>query len=193
MEQDIQTQIQTRMAELPEDVRAAVQSADFGNKVHTIGTKHQLHIDQIGLLEDEVLLVMLAFSDPEEFVQNLVEQLHVQEDVANIIADEVSNDILLPIRTSIQEFMESRAVRAIRDAARESLHELPTTPQTPPVRPVEQIKPTYEAADAVLAGTTVTVSAPVAQPSATSVSQTPSTPEKTTRNYTTDPYLEPIE
>ena len=186
MDDDLKKQIQTRMSELPPDILAAIKSADFGNKIHAIGTRHQLHIDQIGRLEDEVLLVMLAFSEAGDFVPNVVEQVHVTEDVANIIADEVSNEILRPIRESMRQFMEARAAQNVRDALLEPeasnelessplppepvapaaapapapvtiLSETPPPTQTPPPPPVVRPKPEFRMADEALTQQTVTL------------------------------------
>lgn len=232
MDDELTQQVQKRMAELPPDVHDAIISADFGKKVQAIGAKHQLHIDQVGALGDEVLLVMLAFSDPSEFVPNVVAQLHVSEDVANSIADEVSNEILRPIRESLRTFMEARAAQAIREAlhqgisashpAAESLDPTPIEPhpqQTPPAPvapapvpvaapvPILAEHPSTETfvptppvvlpiADTQLSQKTVT-------PPPTSTNTIPSTPMQpvtppaaapapTPRDYTTDPYHEPI-
>ncbi len=231
MDDDLTKQIQERMAELPPDVRNAITSADFGKKVQAIGARHQLHIDQIGRLQDEVLLVMLAFSAPGDFVPNIVEQLHIQEDMANIIADEVSNDILGPIRESIRTFMEERAAQQIRTSLEhEIVNSQPMTDQPQPVvdtpanprpepalapipilpiqtpvastppPPVLTPKPELRIADTVLTQTTTTPPVPP-QTSTTSTPPppTPMTPpsaaatSSSPRDYTTDPYHEPID
>jgi hypothetical protein len=69
MEPELEKQVQARLAELPADVRAAIQSADFAKKMQAIGNGHRLHIDQLAALEDEVMLVMLGFADPAELTE----------------------------------------------------------------------------------------------------------------------------
>ena len=208
MDDTLIKQIQQRMAELPPDVRDAIQSADFGKKVQAIGAKHQLHIDQIGKLEDEVLLVMLAFSEPGDFVPNVVKQVGVPEDVADIIADEVSNDILRPIRESMRLFMEARTAQLVRSSLTETepppaftpepLPPATTTPKpvaapapapvtmlsstpittTPPAPNVTSIKPELRTADTVLSQKTVTP--PIQPPKPADVAGTPPLPSPPT-------------
>ncbi len=97
------------MAELPPDVRSAIESAEWEDKLCILGQKHALHIDQMGGLEDETLLVMLGFAAPEEFAANIAEQLHVPAEKAQVLALEVNTEVFLPIRESMKRFMEARA------------------------------------------------------------------------------------
>ncbi len=198
MDQELQQQIRSRMQELPADIRSIIQSDDFSQKIHAIGTRHALHIDQIGLLEDEVLLVLLAFSAPEDFIPSLVEQLNIDEATANIISDEVASEILLPVRESMQAFMEARSVKNIRDAASESLdvEQPPHKPLVPSAAPASRLPESrFGGADSVLTAKTITL------PQSPEPKQTPqSTPDmgqkpqtQPTRGYSTDPYHEPIE
>lgn len=73
MEKEFDEQIKKRLAELPVDVRQAVESVDLGEKIRAVGTRHGLHIDQLATLEDEITLVMLGFADPSEFAERLEE------------------------------------------------------------------------------------------------------------------------
>ncbi len=219
MDNELQAQLKTRIQELPLDVRQAILSVDFGRKVQAIGARHQLHIDQIGTLEDEVLLVMLAFSEADEFVPNLVEQLHISIDVANLLADEVSHDILTPIRHSMQEFMEERVAKNVHAALTESLSKTPSThntsltkaPHTATIIPVMPLDhtftaptyvprplmpptgPSFSAADAMLTGKTLMPPiTPMPLTPFTTASTPPTTPAQPQRDYKTDPYHEPV-
>ena len=184
MEEDLEQKIVARLAELPDDVRAAVESGDVPTHVQAIGVAHGLHVDQIGLLEDATMLVMLGFASPDEFVGDITEQLHLPTADAAAIAGEVSEQLFVPIRESMQAFMEQRAATT----APEERHELPlpaapetraapgTTPNPAPA--VSTPQPAMPQADTML--TQKTVSAPV-----------PQTPAPAT--YKTDPYREPPE
>jgi len=110
MDQDLAKQIQERFEELPVDVQRAIQSSDLEQKLQRVSTKHKLHIDQAGALGDEVRLVMLGFAAPDDFPQQLVEQLGLTTEQANALAQDVSNEIFVPIRESMQEFIEERAL-----------------------------------------------------------------------------------
>lgn len=96
------------MAELPGDVREAVLSAQLGEHIQSIGQKHGLHIDQVGALEDETMLVMLGFFAPETFSDQIATQLQIPAADAAAIAQEVNEQIFLPIRESMKAFADSK-------------------------------------------------------------------------------------
>src|SRR4051812_21420123 len=101
MENDVQAQVEERLAQLPSNVREAIVDSGFEEKVRTIGQKQNLHVDQIGLLGDETTLVMLGFVKPDAFQGQLVEQLRLSPQQAQAIAGEINTTILLPIRESL--------------------------------------------------------------------------------------------
>ncbi len=199
MDQDLQTQLSLRMAELPPDVRETIQAPEFGEKIRAIGTKHQLHIDQIGAIEDEVLLVLMAFTDPSDFVSNLESQIHVDNALANTLADEIAKEILFPIRESMQMFMEAHQAKSILATANEDFdgplavqnNQAPLAPQQSSLKvssqqsPLTPPAPAYPGADLVLTEKTVTVPQ-------TPDPQTAAKPP-VTRKYSQDPYHEPVE
>lgn len=177
MDEEFEKKIGERISELPQDIRNAIDSVDLDLFIQQVGTNHALHIDQIGALQDETLMVMLGFSKPEEFVQNLTNKLRVAPDVAANIAGEVSQKVFLPIRESMKAFSEQRAhvSRAVHsDVA-------PVAPSTAiSTTPPPQ---TTSPGDFALSEKTVTVApAPGALPA------TPPPPGP----YKADPYREPV-
>lgn len=105
MEEDMQKKIEARLAELPQDIQEAVLSAELGSRIQTIGTKYQLHVDQVGTLEEEVMLTMLGFSNPTTFAEQLMEELHITPELAAQITQDITQLIFLPIRESMQGFI----------------------------------------------------------------------------------------
>lgn len=165
MDDTIQKQIEARLAELPNDVQEAIASANFDKQIQDIGTKHQLHIDQISVLGDEILLVMLGFSDPGTFAATLAEKLHISPDIAATITEEATSQLFMPIRQSMQNFLEKKA----QDPA--ALPEAATLPPPPHL-------PELHAAEVMLQTPTVTLP--------------PQTTQKPS-GYKADPYREPVE
>ena len=108
MPNELETLIQQRLAELPQDVRRAIESADLHARITEIGTEHKLHVDQVGALEDETLLVMLGFSDPAEFPDTLQKHLSISAEEAALIANNINEEVFQTIRDSMRTFMESR-------------------------------------------------------------------------------------
>jgi len=109
MEKEQDEQIKKRLAELPVDVRQAIESVDLGQKIRAVGMRHGLHVDQLAALEDEIMLVMLGFADPAEFAQRLEEGLHVSSEQATQVTQEVVEEFFLPIRESMQHFMATQS------------------------------------------------------------------------------------
>jgi hypothetical protein len=100
--------IQSRFEELPEDVRQAVQSADMASALQAVGATHGLHVDQLGSLEDEALLVMLGFANPAQFPDAIKNALKIDDAAARDIAREVSERLFVPIRNSMRAYMDAR-------------------------------------------------------------------------------------
>src|SRR3989338_328634 len=145
MDQDLATKIQNRLEELPEEIRRAVQSAEVDRKIREVGTKNALHVDQIGNLSDETYMVMLGFTDPAEFAENLSKELNIPAEKANTVAQDIGTSIFIPIRGSMQEFTEQQALQETLVAEkRETKRELPKPivipppPTAPPAPPPPQ-------------------------------------------------------
>ena len=202
MDQDLTKKIKDRLEELPEDTRKAVQSADVDKKIQEIGAKNALHLDQIGNLGDETYMVMLGFTDPAEFAENLAKELNVPKEKAEAVAQDVSASLFVPIRESMQQFMEERALHEaiLEEGKAPAVQTLPTAPiaiTKPLIPPVPVTKPTQpHPADLMLTQKTVTTApttpkpaAPPAPPQATK----PATPPVTPQPYKADPYREPTE
>ena len=188
MEEDILNKIKLRLAELPPDVQQAVQSADLGARIQKIGTKHHLHIDQMGNLQDEVYLVMLGFEDPDAFSQNLATNLHIPIEQAAQIAADVSAEAFLPIRESMQVFAEKQEMAEV--AVDQKLPPPKTPPpQTlpPPAPAATPQKPSLSAADMMLSQKTVSMSGP------NQTAITPAAAPTRGESYKVDPYREPTE
>ncbi|MDO8517810.1 MAG: hypothetical protein Q7S26_00765 [bacterium] len=191
MEENLEAQIEKRLAELPEDIRAAVLAADLNKHVQEIGTKYQLHIDQQGTLGDEILLAMLGFTELDKLQEHIQTQVGVSGDVANKIVQEVSEQIFLPIRESLVKFGKEQAVGAAKSADRVQ-GDASRLPEASPLvsadlaLPKQNIPvPVSLAAEKMLTEKTVTVPAPT--PAAGAPKEAPRAP------YKVDPYREPVE
>ncbi|HVY73079.1 MAG TPA: hypothetical protein VG984_03475 [Candidatus Paceibacterota bacterium] len=190
MADDAKQEIEKRLAELPEDVRNAVLSADLGKKVQVIGQAHRLHIDQIGKLEDETMLVMLGFFDPEQFNIQLEQQLLIPAADANAIAGEINTNIFLPIRESLKRFMLEKepATPTMSAAVTPPVPAIQTPPpmpaiQTPPPMPqVSSVPSTIASAPQPAAPVIPNADAGLTQPAVVKPN-----------SYKNDPYREPIE
>lgn len=121
MDQDLQQQVQKRLAELPADVQAAIRSAEVATKIQEIGKRNNLHIDQVGKLEDEVYIIMLGFADPQGFMEDLADVLGLAPEAAAKLATEITNEIFMPIRASMQAWTEEQIAKQDADLVSEAL------------------------------------------------------------------------
>ena len=118
MDDDLTQKITQRLAELPADVRQAVQSADMAKKIEAPGATYKLHVDQIGELEDETLMVMLGFVEPESFEKRITDSLHLPAEVGKQIAADINRDIFVAVRASLRRFTEEKsAIKAVTPSA----------------------------------------------------------------------------
>ncbi len=168
MEEEIQKNIEERMAELPEDVRAAILASDFEEKIRTISQKNNLHIDQAALLGDLAMLVMLGFASGEAFEANLATSLRIPAAQATTIATDINTQLFMSIRESMKNFANTKE------------------PPTPLVPKAQEIHP----ADAILLQKTVTIAPPTAL-KPTIPPATPKVEPTAPQPYKADPYREP--
>jgi len=187
MEDEILKKIEARIQELPKDVQAAVLSNDFEAQIAKIGQANRLHIDQIGELGDEVLLVMFGFASTDGFAERIQRKLHIYSDQAATIATQTDEEIFLPIRASMQKFQDDQkkaahpVVQSFGPSAATSAPVIPTTPSA--AVPAE-----VPAVDMMLSQKTISMPAQKPVPAGPIV-----TAPKIGPSYKTDPYREPVE
>jgi hypothetical protein len=213
MDTDPRQQIEQRMAELPEDIKEAVLSSQLGEHLRAIGQKHNLHVDQIGALEDEAMLVMLGFFEPESFSEQIARELNIPLADATAIAAEVNEQAFLPIRESMKRFTEAK--RSEIKTVSTELPQNPVIPQQPaPVIPpppaTTQPNPIMPPSAPITTGFGQVAAmpkppvAPQAQPAPVSTSPASPAPMSTAEQmlteptvakpiYKADPYREPLE
>ena len=191
MDENLQKEIEERIAELPEDIQEAILAADLDARVQRIGAKHQLHVDQMGVLADETMLVMLGFVELEQFASQLETHLKISPEAARALGGDVSNEIFMPIRESMKKFTASNESASTPTQASQTMSpsSVPAAlaPPQPPQKPVSQPQqsPEMHPADVVL--TEKTLSVPPA-PVPTKPAEPPNS-----NSYKMDPYREPIE
>ena len=126
-----QEQIDRQYNKSPAVIKHIIFAADTADKIMAIGEKNKLHIDQIGLLADEITHVLLGLTPSSRFAQDLQESLRIGPEVAQSISGDVNKDILLPIRETLQQI------------SKPDLNELPSADQL--LHEIENPKPAWEA------------------------------------------------
>lgn len=170
--------ITKRIQELPPYVREAIAEAQATVKLREIGARHRLRIDQQAIVEREVMLVMLGFTDEGSFVRSLMQEAHITEEGAQSLAQDVGGEIFSHIRAAMQRMQSERPQPAGA-----------SVPPTQPVKVSAQLPstPTHEHAALMPVQTALTEErvSPAVQ---VNVGIAPAKP-----GYKADPYLEPIE
>jgi hypothetical protein len=94
---------------VPKELRDAIFSSDLSNKLHLLAQKYHLHIDKAGMLEDEVVLVLMGMEDPDAFVTNAKRELDISPEDARGLARDVNDQIFHPIREKLTSFIAADA------------------------------------------------------------------------------------
>lgn len=98
--------IEERVAMLPPYIRAALDNINWGPEILNIGKKHGLHVDDMGTLQTETVLVLVGLVHPNDYPANLKQELHVPQEKIDGIVKDVNEKILKTIRQSLIDFIE---------------------------------------------------------------------------------------
>ncbi len=104
MDDDTQKIIREQWQNLPERVRAAISSVDLRDRIKIVGEKNALHIDQVGILENETILVMLGIELITDYAENIRRELSLTQVQASGIVKDVNDAIFSPIRDELKNF-----------------------------------------------------------------------------------------
>ena len=94
---------QESFQKLPADVKTAIYSVETSRAIEQIADTHHLLIDKMGMLAEEVGLVMLGATHPKDFIRNLSDKLGVDRETAKKIADDVNQHIFAKVRESLRK------------------------------------------------------------------------------------------
>lgn len=96
---------------MPHKVREALLHIDSSKYIQALAAKHQLRIDQAGVLEEEAMLIMLGLESPSMFMNNLIQQGHIPPSVAAAIVGDINKDVFEKIRHDLTDFLEKTEKR----------------------------------------------------------------------------------
>ena len=108
MKQFTTKEIEAQFEKLPKELQDAVTSPDAQAKVQDIAKKHNLRVDQLGELVDEIGMIMLGLEKSSNFVGQTSERLGISVDEARSIGADVNKDIFSAIKTHLREMEEKR-------------------------------------------------------------------------------------
>ena len=86
------------MQTLPPVIRTYLTQGKYTAVAKTLMAKYDLRIDQGGVLEREIMLLLMGVEDPNEFVKALSEEAGLSQQVINGISQDVNEQIFTPLR-----------------------------------------------------------------------------------------------
>ena len=133
MDEDVKKDIHERMAQLPKVVQDAITSADTEKHLRELSELYKLHLDQWQVLQNEVMLTLLAFQESDDLAKNIKDEVGVSDEIATALAADISRIVFEPIREELERQLnhpdaqaktetgvESMAAQALSDEAQAS-------------------------------------------------------------------------
>src|SRR3989344_6048228 len=116
-----------RREKLPEEVRKLVASVTLSNVLKELEEKYKLHIDQLGVIADEINYTLLGLTPAHEFVDKLTKEL---KGTSSEIIQGVAKDIDEKIFQSIKESLKKLTSESTFSTPQTTAPELAATPVT---------------------------------------------------------------
>lgn len=105
---DFKKKIEERLAELPESLSLAIKESNWERAVFDIGNKYNLHIDDIGILQNELILVLTGIVHPDEFKKVLTDELGLDVDKSESIISDINEIVNQKIKDKIKKILEEK-------------------------------------------------------------------------------------
>ncbi len=94
----LDTVIQKKINELPDNIRSAVEQFDWGTEVLHIARDNHLQIDDIEVFQKETLLVIVGSSPAGDFEKNLSEKMGISHELAESLVADANEHIFRPLQ-----------------------------------------------------------------------------------------------
>lgn len=135
------------MRTLPLPIRNYLVQGRYSVVAGNLINKYGLHVDQGGVLEREIMLLLMGIESPEEFTQALVEGAKLPQQTVSLLMQEVNTQIFIPLREQIRSGgVGQQPMKPVLPAAPRPTIPAPPRLATPaPVRPVSMPVPKYYA------------------------------------------------
>jgi len=98
--------IKKQFAQLPKEVQLAVTDTNLIQKTKDLSAKYSLRIDQLGSLQNEIIFVMIGLEPSSVFIENISNELKINKEQANLIANDANETIFKPIRIYLRKWEE---------------------------------------------------------------------------------------
>jgi hypothetical protein len=86
------------MVSLPPFIREYLSEGKYTPVAQGLMAKYKLRIDQGGVLERELMLLLMGIESPDDFVKALLEEAGLEQGTVNSIVTDVNTQIFVPLR-----------------------------------------------------------------------------------------------
>jgi hypothetical protein len=97
-------QFEKQLSLLPFKLLMAVADSDMVEKINLLAINFELSPEKEETLSEEIGLVLLGLSNPNDFIRKLKNSLDISPEQAKLIADEVNTEIFQPVREDLLAF-----------------------------------------------------------------------------------------
>ena len=88
---------------LPQPLQDILAVTSTNNKVFAIAKKHNLQVDQTGILNDIVMHILLGIIATKDFLETLKKETSVDPQEATLIVNEINEEIFKPVRELMEK------------------------------------------------------------------------------------------
>ncbi len=113
------------MKTLPPPIRDYLAQGRYSAVAKNLMFKYQLQVDQGGVLEREIMLLLMGIENPDEFTQALAEEAGLEQKTVDGIVQDVNDQIFIPLREEMKSGASKPSVEV----------KPPQVPTTPPAAP----------------------------------------------------------
>lgn len=100
------------MKTLPPPIRHYLGQGKYSAVANQLMIKYGLHIDQGGILEREIMLLLMGIDNPDEFTKTLAEEAKLDQQTVNRIVQDVNAQIFVPLREEMRKGPQPQAAPA---------------------------------------------------------------------------------
>src|SRR5258708_445719 len=116
---------------VPRDIRLALSSPQFVEKIFAVGKKHELLLDETETLSETVALIMLGLLPREQF-QEKMRELGIPEETITALTKDINENVFAPIKESLIAKEEDEELGSREDLLREIENPSPALVRTVP-------------------------------------------------------------
>lgn len=91
------------MQTLPPLIRNYLAQGKYTAVAKGMMAKYGLRVDQSGVLEREIMLLLMGIEDPDEFTQTLAEEARLDQKTIDSIVQDINAQIFVPLRDEVRK------------------------------------------------------------------------------------------